>query len=303
MIKKTVSLVILICMMTVFCACFLKTNMDFAKVNIDGVEVNLSDDFETVVSALSNKDFYVASLYKNNIAIFPRWYFDEDGEVNKAEEDEIEDYIWGDNISVSQRYKLDAHGWEQQESKKGTLVLKSFFFYGETDYYSNDGIENDSNARDLKDLKGYEKCIAFFDIRNEVRGALYIDGKIIDLSKYEEKYDDWRDSFDDNGLIGSFEGEFSNIEYSYIVLQFLTGDRFRACNDFDELETLCEELNFPLKDIIVLAYAMQDAGRKLENGKIDSYALIRYEEHESRGMIMQYDEFYFDKDYDEDRYH
>jgi len=49
-------------------------------------------------------------------------------------------------------------------------------------------------------------------------------------------------------------------------------------------------------------FAMHDAGEKLEDGKIKSYALVRYEATDEDEVFMQYLEYSMDEDWDEDDY-
>jgi hypothetical protein len=49
-------------------------------------------------------------------------------------------------------------------------------------------------------------------------------------------------------------------------------------------------------------FAMHDAGEQLEDDKIQSYTLIRYETTPDDGINMMYQEYSIDEDWDEEDY-
>jgi len=298
-IKRIIVCCLLLTM--VFSACSSKGNKDYANVVVEGCEVNLSDDFPKTVSTLYQEGIYVPTLTVVQICPYISRYFGEDGRIKKAEEGEkIETIVWGDNVSVIGRYNLDKNLWHGSTAN-GTFAHKHFSFYGETNFSTKDGINNKSKESDIENLKGY---VPFnYRTSNTSRAVLYVDGKIVDLNKYQAEYEAWIEAVNKKGYLEAMKEQFPDLEYSYISLRPMLYDWFLGYENYEQLHKSCENNNIHEKEIILLAFAMKDAGGKMASGKVDSYTLMIYEYFdEDKGMTMDYYEFYFDDNYDEERY-
>ena len=260
-------------------------------VTVTGTDIDLSQDFADSVSAFNEQKVAVHSMY----GIFEQYYVDENGNLMKKQIDDSYDFmVYGEDQPLPKQAVYYSIADEENNPDKEILMQKTFAFREMFEYQSFEGIHNGSALKDV-DALGYTKCSAFFEYKNECRAALYVDDKRVDLSDYKDKFEDWRNSFEQNGLRGSLEKEFPELQYSSFSLGFLLSDRARVCSDYDELVALCEEMHYPLEESIIMSYALQYAGEKLAAGKIDSFSIIRYEDMPDYGMIMIYDEFYFEK--------
>ncbi len=278
--------------MAAFLAACSLSSSQHSVVTVRGTNVNLSKDFADSVSVFNEQEVAVYSMY----GIFKQYFVDENGNLVQKEIDNSFEYmVYGEDQPLPKRAVYFSFADEKNNAEKEILMQKTFAFRDTSEYQSFEGIHNGSSLKDVDALGGYMKCFAFFGYHNECRGALYVDGKRVDLSDYKDKFEDWRNSFEQNGLRASIEKEFSELQYSYFAVGPLISDRALVCSDYDELVALCEEMHYPLEESIIMAYALQDAGDKLAAGKIDSYSIIRYEEMPDYGMIMIYDEFYFEK--------
>lgn len=260
-------------------------------VTVKGTDIDLSQDFADSVSAFNEQEVAVQSMY----GIFEQYYVDENGNLMKKQ---IDDSYWfmvyGDDQPLPKQAVYYSIADEENNPDKEILMQKTFSFREMFEYQSFEGIHNGSAIKDV-DALGYTKCSAYFEYKNECRCALYVDDKRVDLSDYKDKFEDWRNSFEQNGLRGSLEKEFPELQYSYFAIRPLLSDRARVCSDYDELVALCEEMHYPLEESIIMSYALQYVGKKLAAGKIDSFSIIRYEDMPDYGMVMIYDEFYFEK--------
>lgn len=290
--RRNLFLITMLLLFTVLSACS-QSSSQHAVVTVRGINFDLSQDFADIVSEFNENEVSVYSLYY----MLEEYYIDENGNLIKdnLNFNSYEYMVFGENLPLSKRSVYFSFSDEQNHPEEKILMQKSFAFLYDTEYQSFEGIHNGSALKDVEALEGYTKCPAFFWSDNECSGALYVDGKRVDLSKYKSKFNDWLNEYEQNGLRASMETEFVQLQHSYIVLEPLLSDRAITCSDFNELVAFCEEINYPLEESIIIAYALQDAGAKLEDGKIDSYSIIRYEERSDCGMVMLYDEFYFEK--------
>ncbi len=288
--RRSALLIGMLLLITVLAACSLSSSQH-SVVTVRGTDVDLAKEFADSVSVFNEQEVAVYSMY----GIFKQYFVDENGNLMKKQIDNSYEYmVYGEDQPLPKRAVYFSFADEENNAEKEILMQKTFAFRETSEYQSFEGIHNGSALKDV-DALGYTKCSAFFAYKNECRGALYVDDKRVDLSDYKDKFEDWRNSFEQNGLRESIEKEFPELQYSYFSLELLISDRAIMCSDYDELVALCEEMHYPLEESIIMAYALQDAGNKLAAGKVDSYSIIRYEEMPAYGMIMIYDEFYFEK--------
>ena len=293
--KKLLTVLLTMCMVAGLSACGNKGHK-FAEITIEGEKYNFSQDFETVVKALNENDVQVRSYTRSRYYdIMHPDVFDEDCKLVKAEErDDI--FLFADYAPL-EKYVSSAADWDAED-----LVIKMYFFYNSSaEYITASGIEYDSDSDDLKDLKGYSKMDLLNNYKHTTYGALYVDGKIVDLEKYEDEFEEWKDYVDENGFMEAMEEYLPNRQYYYLS-SCIFADMYKSRRGYSELKDYCEATGMPLKNVMLTNFAMHDAGEKLEDGKIKSYALVRYEATDEDEVFMQYLEYSMDEDWDEDDY-
>ncbi|MBR6665134.1 MAG: hypothetical protein IKL22_05370 [Lachnospiraceae bacterium] len=291
--KRLLTVLLTICMVAGLSACG-NNGHKFANITIEGEKYNLSQDFEEVVKALNENDVQVCSFTRWGNSISKPYVFDEDCKLVKSEGRE-DIFLYADYAPVS-KYRYSAVDVDVED-----LVIKSYVFYGGAEYITASGIEYDSDSDDLKDLKGYSKMDILFNYKQTTYGALYVDGKIVDLEKYEDEFEEWKDYVDENGFGEAMEEYLPNRQY-YHLSSRIWSDMYKSRRSYSELKDYCEDTGMPLKNVILTNFAMHDAGEKLEDGKIESYTLVRYETTEDDEVFMQYLEYSMDEDWDEDDY-
>lgn len=290
--KRVLALLMTICMAAGLSACEEKGHK-FAEITIEGEKYNLSKDFEEVVKGLVKNDVQVIS-YVNSSLLEPNGY-NEECKLEKAEEYE-DTYLYADYAPVT-RFYFEPNGKDVDD-----LVIKVFELWdGVVEYETASGIAWDSDEDDLEELKGYVKMDTVFHKIQTTYGALYVDGKIVDLSRYEDEFEEWKDFVNENGFYEAMEEYLPNQQY-YNLSSSIWAEQFKTSRSYKELKEACDNFKLPLKNVMLTNFAMRDAGEKLEDGEIESYALIRYEVSGDGEICMQYLEYSIDEDWDEDDY-
>ena len=94
---------------------------------------------------------------------------------------------------------------------------------------------------------------------------------------------------------------FPQYYYPELVCRMLAADYLSVFRDYDEIIERAKDTGFLVKEDIILAFAMQDACEQLEEGEAKSVVVVKVELSED-GNIMEYNEFYFDEDWDAEKY-
>lgn len=297
--KNKISIIlVMLCMMAGLCACGEKQH-EFAKIVIAGEEYNLSGDFDKVVKELVKNDVQVRTYLYSYKSLIKPYIFYEDGILEKAEEKE-DTYVYAD-YAPANSFNLNVF-----EGDCGDLAIKHFEINESIEYKMASGIGEESDREDVEALKGYVEMDRTSGRGNVCYGALYVDGKIVDLSQYEDKYEKWKEelSGEKEGLNfwKSLEKHLPNHKYYFVYARLLNMEEIRYNPYFYFIEKECEAKNIPLKNEMLTYFAMHDAGNQLVKGEIDSYTLIKYTITEDNEMCLTYIEYSIDNECDMEKY-
>ena len=271
--KKKISIIfVVLCMMAGVCACGEKQH-GFAQITIGEEVYNLCGDFDKVVQKMVKNDVLVGTaLYDYKSLIYP-YVFNKDGILEKAEERE-EIYIHADYAPA------DSFNFGVFEGDCNDLAIKHFEIIGNVEFKMASGIADKSDTEALKALEGYVEMDRTSGMANVCYGALYVDGEIVDLSQYEDKYEKWKEELSGEkeslNFWESLEKHLPNHKYYFVYARLLNMEGIRYNPYFYFIEKECEEKNIPLKNEMLTYFAMHDAGNQLEKGEIDSYTLVKY---------------------------
>lgn len=282
--KRILSMMIVACMMVGFSSCGAKGN-DFAKITIEGNNYDLSQNFEEVISAMAEDGLQVRSYLKANTSINP-YIYNTECKLEEAGEVDLDTQFYAEYAPVSNYY------WAEMDDNG--LVIKLYEIDGGIEYMTNIGIGYESREENLKELKGYEKMDLFLKNKSATYGALYVDGKMVDLQEYLDEFEEWKNTLNENGFMKAMEKHLPHLRF-YKHSSRIWADYFRMSHNYDELKAICEEQHIPLDTVMLTNIAMHEAGKKLEAGEIKSYTLIRYEASGDGEMRMKYMEYSIDK--------
>ncbi len=288
--KKLLSVAIAFSMVCGLCACGGNSGEKAAIIIIEDETYNLSGDFQDVVGSMVENDLQVMSTLSNG---FDAHCYDDEGKIYKNENfDREEPFI----------YAIEKCVVPQEDDELGFFVQKMFWIDTNAGFESKLGFDSDSEKKDIKEVDGFMKCTPIRNMKNDAYVAMFVNGKAVDFSEYEEAFEEWKDILDEDGYTEAYEEFFDEKNYPKTVCRIFSTDMARMCNTYDELETRMENYGIVLKEEMLLAFSMQEACELLEDEDIENVVVIRVELDEDDGAIMEYDEFYYDKDWDDDKF-
>lgn len=304
--KKVIALCLAVGMIIGVTGCGTSTSK-VATIELEGIQYDLSGDFQEVVGSMVADGIEVRSYFLEHAAGLPYTVYDEEGKIIEVKS--VDNKI--SHIQAREAQVQITTEWLMEKNDEDVpLIVKTFWF--DTDYNnykSADGIDGTSDKDDLTGLvekKGFSERDRIIFYKNYTCGVLYINGEAVDITQYEEDYEDFVDDFDDDGYEKAVEKHFPGIRYCYDACDFWRMDYLKLSGDFDELKESCEDiLNIPVKEELLLSFALQDAGEMLEDGDIDSFVIIRYEleeDYEEVPILMEYTEYYLDEDWGTEKF-
>jgi len=282
--KKIYSMLLMISMVCGLCACGASAGEKAATVTIEEETYVLSGDFQEVVGSMVENDLQVRSIYNGGLNM-P--LFDEDGKISDEEVDMKNEFIYAT---------------ERMALLEESIVQKMYMVDINADYESELGFNSDSEKKEIKELDGFMKCTAVRMIDNDTYVAMFVDDKQVDFSKYEEAYEEWRDILDEDGYAEAYDEFFSEENYPKLVCRMFSADFLRDMKNYDELKMFIEGTGILLEEEVILAVAMQEACELLVDEEAERIIVVRVEITEEDGTMMQYDEFYIDKDWEFDKF-
>lgn len=275
---------------------------NITTITLDGKEYDLSGDFKEVVGSMVSDDLNVHSMQRTSLQAS---VYDEQGELSTSDTaDNSQPGIYASEMPV--RFRAAAPSMDSKaDGDLGTLMVKTYMVDGEElDYEMSNGIKNNSDKGDIENLNGYVERGSILFRDSYTCGAVYVNGELVDLEKYENDYKRWEKDFAEGGYDQALKKNFPNLQYCYNGSKFWQADFMKFCQTIEELEKSCEDLNISVEEEIMFSFAMQEAGENLEDGKIDSFVTVRYEAREGKGLLAEYCEYYFDggnSDWDSNR--
>lgn len=304
--KKIAAMCMAVLMVVGISACGASSTSKIATITLEGIEYDLSGDFQEVVGSMVADGIEVRSYFLDHAMGLPYPIYDEKGKIYEV--DSVNNKI--SHINAKEEKVVIMEGPLESFEEDVPLIVKTYWFDTDyNDYVSSVGIDVDSGKDDLVQLVERERFserdrIIYY--KNYTCGALYINGKVVDISQYEEDYEDWVKDFDKYGYEKAVEKNFPGVIYCYNASSLWQMDYLKFFNKFEELEEhVTENLNIPVKQEILLSFALQDAGEMLEDDEIDSFVVVRYEleeDYEEVPILMEYTEYYLDEQWSKEKF-
>lgn len=248
-------------------------------VTVEGEKYDLSDDFQKVVGKMAENGLYPVDDLKGVV-------YDEDGKWLKE---------W--NSSDYTDSAIDISVMELPRGSESAIIYDKYTFGGYYDctFETSDGITQDSDEDDLKELEGYVPYKNIVNVDSEACIALYVDGKIVDLEEYREEYEEWLKDAKEEGVKNAMN-ERVDVNYTATCCQV---SRYLSLNV--ELETAMEEVPYFENDML-LVFAVQEACEKLVAGKIDSFDTVRYACVLPQGIMFEFVHYFYDENWDYNKF-
>lgn len=287
--RKVLSVIMMLSMVVGLTACGAKNP---ASITIEGNSYDLSGDFQEVVGAMAADGLQVANYYMN---LNNTYVFDEDGKMYLDKDfDKEEPYLL-----ALERYVNTV----PQNDDLGPFIHKMYMLDTNAEFESKLGFNSESEAEELEELNGFIKCTPIRNMKSDAYVALYVDGKRINLREYEESVEEWKDEFDGKRTFKEVTDEFiPDFYYPQTVCRLFVFDFVAFSRDFDELEERVKKNGISLEEEMMLAFAMQEACEQLEEGEAESVVVVKVEVTEDDDVLMEYNEFYFDDDWDPNKF-
>ena len=275
--KKLISLVLAVSMVLGLTAC---GGNSPCTITIEGKKYDLSDDFQDVVSEMVKNDISV-------VAMMRMMAYDEDGKFVQMDMNDI---------GAIRCYAEERPVVPMPDNH--IIVARYEIGTGEIDFKTAQGITDNSSSRTIRGLDGYVPQMGLYIKDDETYAAMYIDGKIVDLQDYEDVFEDWVEEAEDSGIAVAIKEYLPNSFYFPASSRFLSNN---ALWQWD-VDKLFEEKSYYIKEDLLIAFAAQEAGEMLEDGKIESYDIILYEDRKGDEMIVSYYHYFYDEDWDMEKF-
>lgn len=253
---------------------------EIMTVTINGEKYDLSDEFQKVVG----------EMVKNGLQpIEPSQMieYDENGKYLKVYK--LSDYT--DSITVIFARESSIISFNPEICP---IIVDEYLFYEKYNctFKTADGITQDSDEDDLKELEGYVPYRGIRGVRGEACIALYVDGKIVDLEEYRDEYEAWLKDAEEEGTASASK---NRLDAKYYPLY----SRMQEICSLDSIER-CIELPY-LEEEMLLTFAMQEACEKLEAKEIESFDIVHYS-YEPEGMAVQFYHYYYDENWNSSKF-
>lgn len=280
--KRILSVVILIGMVCGLCACG-SAGRKAATVTIEGETYDLSGDFQEVVVSMIQDGLNVGERSRYNV-------YDEEGMFNQEGVQRDVDYLWADE-------RVYAKNWNN-----GTLLYSTFCVEGNKfDFESKLGITSASRKKEIRELEGFVHADMFItDSGIENRQALFVDGDMVDLSEYDDDYEEWVEYVKEKGIYAGVNDPYMFGDGFYYIIHAY---EHYGITDIDAFIEEYDKYDETFKDTVVLQLALNDAIEGMENEEVDSCAILSFGlTNDEKDIVMCYINFYYDADYDEFKY-
>ncbi len=292
--KRLAAVLLTLCMTCGIMACGSKEEKA-SLLSVDGKEYDLTGDFRDVVGAMVEDDIKVTSLTG-------QWLlYDEKGK-----------YVAGSS-GLKEGYDIAAQEQNQTnrfDPETAKEVAEEYGYFIRKDFYLNDMEDKDvvsglgiASLEDVEKKLDQEKFLetgnSTHAVGDEVYMAVFVNGEALDFSAYEDELEEVKEYSDDRkSLLREF---FPHI--SAIGMSRLCGDVFLGCRSYEELEGTADKLSVPLEETLLLTFALEDAYEKLEDEEIESFFVLSFGiDEEDETVNMGYSEFYFDKNWSEEKF-
>lgn len=284
--KRLLSVVVVLGMVCGLCACS-SAGKKAATVTIEGETYDLSGDFQEVVISMVQDGLNVGERLRYNV-------YDEEGMFNQEGVQRDVDYLWADE-------RVYAKDWNN-----GTLLYNIFCVEGNKfDFESKMGITSDSRKKEIRELEGFVhsdmyKMIGGVVAGNEHRDALFVNGDMVDLSEYDDDYEEWVEYVKEKGIYAGVNDPYMIGDGFYYIIHAY---EHYGITDIDAFIEEYDKYDETFKDTVVLQLALNDAITGMENGEVDSCSILSFGlTNDEEDIVMCYINYHFDADYDDMKY-
>jgi hypothetical protein len=193
---------------------------------------------------------------------------------------------------------------EKVINKHGKLISKAFYLY---DLEDNE-IRSDFGVSSIENIKKLD-TESFIETDSPIQlgcdygyTAVFVNGKALDFSDYEEQLDELKDGeYSPKPVLGGALIKFAP-HYQAFGTRF-SSDFYRTCHSYEEIEEIFERSSNSLDADILIVFAMEDAYQQLEDEEAKSFIVVTFGvDEEEESVNMYYNEFYFDEDWDPDKF-
>lgn len=283
--KKSLICILVLCMVMLFSGC---GDINPHVIEIDGITYDLTGDFQDVVGDMVEDDVIVANMYNLR-------YYDEDGCFTKS---------GGDNKLLLNEESLPVCFVDQRLTTTLNSEIVVSKYYLKDVFETAHGINEDSKKSAIKSLDDFRKYKGLINSNNKSYLCMYMDDKIIDLDKYEDKLEEIINEMGTNELIDwkkiikeFFPDITARPEICPILVTSYNVEPFQNENDIND--------NFGKNyfwDVqLLIGLAAQDAASMLKDGDIDSYSLIIYDIEDDYNSVYYYI-YTYDDDWDNKKF-
>lgn len=295
--KRMFVLLTVFCVMCSISACG-SVGEKAALAVIKGKEYILSGDFQTVVGTMVEDGLRVIDCTSMKV-------FDEEGK-------------WDGNASLLDKYdvacterdrsremcQFEMDEYEDYVDEYGNFILKIYYLddMEEKEIVSGLGISSIDDVDEvLEKAKFPKKDYVTFTWGDYGYVAVLVNGKVMDFSQYEEDLEKLKD------YEGTKEKGILTKYFPHVVgfgVSRLAGDIFRTCLTYEEMEAVADRIDLSLDEELLLHFALEDAYDQLEDEKIESFSLVSVGVLEEEARVnMVYSEFFFDEQWDAEKFH
>ncbi len=274
-----------------------KATSKVATVTIEGNKYDLSGDFQEVVGDIIKDGCVVMHMLGSPSGVT---LYDEDGKFYKAEEFDKE----APRIQAINRRTEPAPALEELEDELGKLVYKQYWITGKlSEFEAELGISHETTNSDMDDLDMFGDLSPALERSSDGYVAVFVDGEAVDFDEYEDLYEQWEEALDAGGFVEARDELLPDFHYARLGNMFLTADYAKLGKDSRQIEESISRMGMDMEEEMLFGFAMQDAGKKLEEGKAKSVITIKVEITKDEDDVrMQYTEYYFDKDWDDKKF-
>jgi len=266
-------------------------------ITVEGQKYDLSKNFQVVVGKMIEDDI---DVYRPSGSY---QLYDEDGKFINGSGGLINaGDIFAEEKDRTDRFYSDIA--EEMIDEHGNLISKVFYFY---DMEDNE-IRSDFGISSTEDIEKLDSD-TFIETDSPTQlgcdygyTAVFVNGNPLDFSDYEKQLDELKEvEYSANPTIGGVLMKFTPHHQAFGTR--FNGDFFRTCHTYEQLEEIFKKYSNSLDEDLLITFAMEDAYQQLEDEEATSFIVVTFGvDEEEENVNMYYNEFYFDEDWDPDKF-
>ena len=264
-------------------------------LTIDGEEYNLSDDFQEVVGNMVTNDIKVV----NTSGLYN--YYDEDGKFIKGSGGLLNEAFISAS-EVNRTSGLVLKDTEEFTEEHGFFCCKIYYINDleNNEIISSLGVSSYDEAEDVLDNDTFIQLDKMIYTNDDYGyGAVFVNGKPLDLSAYEEQLEELKEEeYTPGQYVGGILIKF--FPHLFGFTSPLCSDMYKAVPSYEELNSYS---HISLDEELLLLFASEDAYEQLENKKADSFIVVFFGLSEEDEVVnMAYYEYYFTDEWDKNKF-